>query len=166
MWKSPLSLVLLAIILSCVIGFSGCAVIDKAFTAPGKPVTQTVTNASGDIFLASYTPLRLRPDLLPGLDAGQTAVGFLPTPAREIGGTVLAAVGALATLYVRGRNKSRRAQAVLASVIRTVEQADIPTLKQAVRVNAEKDGTETDLHKAVKKVTVAAVRQQTTNKTA
>lgn len=160
MWKSPLSLVLLVVTLSCVIGFSGCAAIDRAFTVPAPPVHQTVTNELGQVFDATYTPVALSPAVAPYVDAGKDVVSVLPSPAREIGGGVLAVLLGAAGTYVRTRNKIKASQAIadanaatLESVILGVEKSASAEVKQAITKQAQADGTQSNLHVAVKNVT-------------
>lgn len=163
--KLKLTTVFVSATLLCAIAFSGCGTIDRAVTVPAKqPVTENVTNAAGQVYPATYTPLLPNPALQPYQDTGEAIVNVLPEPYKTAGAGVLGLTSLALGWYLRLRNQqlknkelevyeqkiaaenavadSERAKATLRSVIAGVEAADNKAVKQVIAKVAEVQGTQ------------------------
>lgn len=148
-------IILLCVALSLVVG---CSTVDRKLTRPApQPVTELHTNSlTGEIKSVTYVPLELSPSVTPYIQTGQTVAEVLPSPWREAAAGVVAGLGALATLYVRTRNRQIKELAAEANekdnALRTVAaviETNAPDLKPKVSAQAKITGAESVLKKVV-----------------
>ena len=147
------TLIIIAGLASSLLVLPGCASIERALAIPAP---QPVTNALGQV----YTPLVIKPAILPYYDSVAAITPLLPSPIREAAGGLLAALAGAAAIYLHSRNQIKAAQAAteksssaLMTVIKSVETTTDTALKSNILSKAVEEGTQAVLHDAVKKVT-------------